>query len=34
MQDGNIEYKFISEFDKLEAAKEFEVRLIMKKSKI
>ncbi len=34
MKDGNIEYKFIGEFDKLEAAKEFEVRLIMKKPKI
>ncbi|MDA1958189.1 hypothetical protein [Bacillus cereus group sp. BcHK114] len=30
MKDGNIEYKIIGEFDRLEEAKEFEVRLIRK----
>lgn len=30
MQDGNINYKIVSEFDRLEEAREFEVRLIRK----
>ncbi|MEK4407569.1 hypothetical protein MHB59_02835 [Bacillus sp. FSL L8-0642] len=30
MQDGNINYKIVGEFDRLEEAREFEVRLIRK----
>lgn len=30
MQDNNIEYKIVGEFDKREVARDFEVRLIKK----
>ncbi|MGH0797642.1 hypothetical protein CN374_16155 [Bacillus cereus] len=30
MQDGNINYKIVDEFDRMEEAREFEVRLIRK----